>query len=105
MWSRTLVGLTITNLGSASVVRCNEEVTSVVERALLSNYKCSIRINKKNSTFHCPKVGGWVYPQPKLVGFSLPALTDIPVNLAKLVHVHLGNVIPLVLLQMGAVDH
>ena len=32
-------------------------------------------------------------------------LTDIPVNLAKLVHVHLGNVIPLVLLQMGAVDH
>ena len=33
------------------------------------------------------------------------ALTDVPANLDKLVHVHLHNVIPLVLFQMGAVIH
>ena len=32
-------------------------------------------------------------------------LTDVPANLDELVHVHLHNVIPLVLFQMGAVIH
>ena len=35
----------------------------------------------------------------------LHTLTDVPANLDKLVHVHLHNVIPLVLFQMGAVIH